>query len=709
MTTEDITRLLTEEQELEKLLSEKREARLKLESKQKELESYNVQVEELNESDKAVWIRTSLNDKLLDILNSVKGKDYIYGRSKIPLTEWTNFHNKLLDSGFSVNYPDGMRVRIQLAVNTENKRLSDLANLPNLVIKITPDRKYISAVVKPEYQHEVTLNVNGAIWYRTKSEYIIPISEGYKFYNNVKEIPNTHWAEGVQELIVEQIESKARLDEIALMVDTEKPYTDFQNDIEARPFQNVGMTFLEAAGYSGINGDEMGLGKTLQAIGVTKKFKKVVVIPPATLKYNWVREFRKLLNEDVTVLSGRVPTMQDFEKVLVDPRPRIIIINYDILSSSTEVAKPIAGFAGGAATEERYQWVELINLYKPDVIICDEAHGLRNKDSKKSKASRKLECKKFICLTGTPVMNRPGDLWPMLTLVRPELFPSYDQFIRTYTYGGKELHNAAEFRELLKSIMIRRVKSDVLKDLPPINRINEYFELDERAQGFYNKAEAGLFRAMETWNMPDSEVDEREIPNVLAKIMRLKQICAIATIEKTTEKAIAISDSAEPDKNKVIIFTQFKSVAYRIAQLLGNESLVMTGDQNGKQREDIKSQFINDPSKKFLVGIEDVLGEGHNLEVAWNVIFNDFFWTPFSHYQCEGRAYGRLSNAHHIESYWMIAAQTGGKDTIVQWILELLQSKLDMSIEATENLSSDRQKSILKDLLVRVRKEMRKK
>jgi len=141
----------------------------------------------------------------------------------------------------------------------------------------------------------------------------------------------------------------------------------------------------------------------------------------------------------------------------------------------------------------RYLWAELVNLYQPDLVIIDEGHYIKTVDANRSLAVRSINCPEVVFLTGTPVLNRPGELWPMLTMIAPQTFPDYKTFLNQYTYNGKSARNVEELRTLLRPLMIRRLKKDVIKDLPPINRIREYTELGDKAKKLYQKVAGGAY------------------------------------------------------------------------------------------------------------------------------------------------------------------------------------------------------------------------
>ena len=188
--------------------------------------------------------------------------------------------------------------------------------------------------------------------------------------------------------------------------------------------------------------------------------------------------------------------------------------------------------------------------------------------------------------------------------------------------------------------------------------------------------------------------------------MRLKQCCAMdkALSGHTVELAVDCADNTEADKwNKVLIFSQYKAVAYALSQQLGHEALcfVSKGREDFVTADDIErdrlvQQFKTDPHIKYLVVTEKTAKEGHDITIAGTVIFNDLFWTPAAHAQGEARAFNRDNDPHGGNTYFMTC-----EDTIEDWIVELLgvkQGTFEQVIEGT-----NAHKSIEMDIVDRLR------
>ena len=256
--------------------------------------------------------------------------------------------------------------------------------------------------------------------------------------------------------------------------------------------------------------------------------------------------------------------------------------------------------------------------------------------------------------------------------------------------------------------MIRRLKKDVVAELPPINRVFRWTELSPKAEKMYARVLEGIYETLAEW-APNAAGEEKQVMNMLVQLMRLKQICSVDRIDFVAETAVEINDSLEERTNgehkdnshKVIVFSQFVPIARAIAARLGNEAACITGELNQAQRNEVIEKFKTDPSIRFLVATDKVASEGLNLQEAHAVVFADLLWTPAGHEQCEGRAYGRLADLHGIDSYWCAAS-----DTVDEQILKLLQRKMGVINQVVEGMDAERQTSVVKELLTMMKDEM---
>jgi SNF2 family DNA or RNA helicase len=318
-------------------------------------------------------------------------------------------------------------------------------------------------------------------------------------------------------------------------------------------------------------------------------------------------------------------------------------------------------------------------------------------------------CKRILPLSATPILNRIGELWTPLYMVAPEVFYSEDRFLSRYTYDGKVPKDVDKLHQLIRPVFLRRRKNEVLKDLPPINRIIQYYTLSERAQILYNRVLQGIYEELKEYDPSGIGGQSSRVFNLLSQFTRLKKICAADKREHTVALA---SELERLGNGKVLIFSQFKGSAYAIHRELGSES-VCTVERNNrqfismdaKQRDELFESVRHVPRIRYIV-TTNASEEGHNLEFCDYVIFNDLFWTPKSHMQCEGRAYGRLSNPHPIDSYYIITETSNGEKSIEHIIINILSEKMRTFEEVVEGVEASREKDISVAMeLIRILKE----
>lgn len=614
-------------------------------------------------------------------------------------------------------------------VSAEDWKLVENSSIENVHLDLTEDEWKSIKEWKPTPRYKVSIDDRGfkvypsskAPYYplnsipgielkqlKNEKYYRVGLVEGWRLFDKLSQYEDTVWEDEALEFCKRQIEQRKLLDEIATLENYEINLD--LNGENLKPFQNVGVRFAELANFNVIFADEMGLGKTPQALACTllldEKYganSKHLIICPASIKSNFVRAIKKFTNHTPYEMYGEVPSTVDIVQLLKGDY-KYYIGSYDIISTSSTEKEEYVDDNGlrHNKTRIRRPWIELINLSPFVSVTIDEGHKIKNINSKRSQAVREIKIPHKLILTGTPMLNRPGELWPVINFIDPDLVGQYETFINRYTYDKKTARNVDELREILKPIMIRRTKKNVLKDLPPINRIVEYVDLSSEAKVIYNKALQGFWNDFDSW---DKEPNNSQIiTSLLAQIMKLKQICAHDKVSYVADKASDIHESLNGDEqNKVLVFTQFVNtppcVENIAVRLRDQGSLIITGEIPPADRISIVDKFQqNDDEYNFLVCSITAAGEGLNITKAGAVIFNDLSWTPAAHHQAEGRAYGRINDPHSISSYYIIC-----KDTIEEDIMELLEAKLNMFNEIVEGAEASRDTSIAMELLSRLK------
>jgi len=695
------------------LLQRKREAQVEKEKKQKYLraeerawEEYNIRengitVEVTRVSDDRFFVKTPYDEKLVAKFFRIRGREWDGKCTHFPLQSWESFIQMLKD----------WEIKTTLLISESiQTKVDEYNNRPN--VNVFLDGSNIIMQTRGIGYRPVR-NLSGVEYSAKHSNkgwesYKIPQSDILRVVEKLLEVPKVTWSEEALALVKEISERKAKLEGVMNEDESKIDCGVELQDITLRPFQKQAILFSEMADYNCIIAHEMGLGKTPISIADCVKYKEAhpnarfLFVIPGKLKTNWAREIRRFTGESATVYFKASPDQLDVERLLVK-KPTWNIINYEIMGRKTEHKIDVMNADGtkviAHSTVDRYLWAELLNMVNFDIIILDEAHYVKNEKANRSRACLSLKAPHYLPMTGTPILNRPQELWPMLNLIAPNRFPSAEQFKNRYVSNNGSARNVQELREILKTLMIRRTKKEVIKELPPINRIYQWHELTEQAVELYQDVLKGVYKVISLWN-PEEAGHEKDVPGILAQIMRLKQVCAMDKINTVADLAVEVSD-ADDNGGKVIIFSNFVPVVEAIAKRLGNEAMVLHGQ---KKDPGIIDSFRDDPKVKFLVAQWQVGGEGHNLQCANNVIFSDLFWTPASHQQCEGRAYGRLADPHPINSYYVVI-----ENTIEMWIQELLAHKLKTIESVVGGLKVDPSKSIVKELMLRIKRELKEK
>jgi len=564
---------------------------------------------------------------------------------------------------------------------------------PDYIITISNERFQIKKVKGNIWDVDYIEGIKREKRSKDETSWSLPKTEGWR----IKEILNyqkIEWSsEATLALEVEE-EKRERLSTLATKTDSDIE-VPLKNGYNLRPFQKVGVEFIDCANGNAIVADMTGLGKTWEAIGfIELKKYHAIIICPAAIKENWRRHIKNLTGEDAYICKGSTPSQWDVEH-LVSRKHRYVIINYDIFGKGLDISDD------PKKREIRYLWADVLTAANYDIAVCDEAHKIKNTDANRTKATLHLENVKWLFLTATPILNRPRELYSYLRLIRPGQYTSEDNFCNQYVYQDGQVRNIDRLRKSLSTIMIRRKREDVQKELPPIERVYDWHELSSEARDRYETALAGIYQQISEFDLSQDEI---AINGILAQIMRLMQIVSHDKVERIAELAIELSESGESGEfSKVVIFSRFKATTRGIGRRLGHEAVVFDGDTKQEDRQKYVDQFQSDPTIKYLVATGFVAGEGLDMTKAGYVIFSDFGWTPAYHQQCEGRVYGRLNEEHGAMSYYVV-----GSDTIEEWIQQILERKLRIIEQIVEgNESVDAGKSMGYELIKKMKAEMR--
>lgn len=434
-------------------------------------------------------------------------------------------------------------------------------------------------------------------------------------------------------------------------------------NMELFKHQTEGIAFLKER-KKAILADEMGLGKTRQAILAAggESTETVLVVCPSSLKINWEREIHMVYPENTVLIvsGGKAPE--------AGPLPAWIVINYDILGKHKE-------------------WLQEAVGGMIETIIFDEAHYLKNTASIRTKAAMTIaaDAQKVYCLTGTPVMNRPIELFSLLWLTghpiarAPGRAPSAlrrsfserycDGKMRViFRRGGGTLRfweesgatRLPELKELTKSVFLRRTKKEVL-DLPEKIVSVVETELDAIDKNLYDRAWDDYMDYIAA-NPLKGDIDNIMNAQGLVELIKLKQVCSQAKIPRI----IADIENAVEQGQKVIVFSQFTHTIEVLAMKLralkiGNVTL--TGADKMEDRQKSVDAFQNDDSTKVFISNIKAGGVGLTLTAASIVMFADMDWSPETHRQAEDRAH-RIGQTGTVNIYYYVMSGTIEEDIV---------------------------------------------
>jgi len=422
--------------------------------------------------------------------------------------------------------------------------------------------------------------------------------------------------------------------------------------------------------------DEMGLGKSLEALTAAavdferKWAKRVLVICPSFLKWNWAEEIEKLTSFSFSIYHG-TPTQRQAIRDEFDAD--ILITNYEQIVND----------------------FDHLNAMEWDIVIVDEAHFIKSRSSKRSKSIRALKRSRMFLLTGSPMLNRPDELWALLNACDPQRFSSYWPFVNRFCVMGgwksKQIvgaKNKAELRDLLREYMIRRLKKDCL-DLPDKQVIPVYVELHPDQRKVYDQMDAEL-----RLEIP-GDPDPMEAENVMTKMLRLKQIAATPATIGLPDDSYKLDRAMEmieefvtdpDDSTPVVVFTQFRPVQRALGARLDAADIPFW-TMNGDTPKDKRIEMVNEWASSDRPGVIQIMlqmGVGLNLTAANKAIFIDRLYVPKLNEQAEDRIHRIGADLTKPVQIFNIIA----KNTVEERIERILASKRKMFDSVVEVDSS---------------------
>ncbi|MGF6907004.1 SNF2-related protein [Fusobacterium sp. PH5-44] len=428
-----------------------------------------------------------------------------------------------------------------------------------------------------------------------------------------------------------------------------------------RKYQEYGyrwLYYLISNDLGGCLADDMGLGKTLQSIALLTKLneekrRKSLIVMPKSLIFNWEGEINRFSPQlKVGIYYGNGRNIHDLKDASV------VLTTYGTVRND----------------------IEQIKDYEFDIIILDESQNIKNINSQTTKAVMLLNGKNRIALSGTPIENNLSELYSLFRFLNPSMFGKVEDFNIHYAIPIQKDNDRETIEELRKKIypfILRRVKKEVLKDLPDKIEKTMFIEMNSNQKQLYEE------RRIHYYNQIRSQIQENGLGKtqfyILQALNELRQITSCPEIKNTrvasSKREVLIHNIVEAVENghKVLVFTNYINSIKSICEDLekkGIKHISMTGGT--KDRQELVEKFQNDKKCKVFVMTLKTGGVGLNLTAADTIFIYDPWWNKTVENQAIDRAY-RFGQDRTVFSYKLIL-----KDTIEEKILKLQEKKSEL-------------------------------
>ncbi len=433
-----------------------------------------------------------------------------------------------------------------------------------------------------------------------------------------------------------------------------------------RGYQKDGMEWLaqlSSLGLGGILADDMGLGKTLQIIAFihgAKPDKPALIVAPSALLYNWRNEIMKFTPDAPSVIADG--TREERRNIIENEIDgcEFVITSYPILRRD----------------------IALYEKKEFSYCVIDEAQHIKNPRTMNARCVKRINARRRFALTGTPIENSLMELWSIFDFIMPGYLYSAGEFRARYEMplvkDGDRM-TADSFRARIKPFMLRRMKSDVLKELPEKIEYTIYAELEEEQRDMYS---AYLAVAKDKTARFLSEGGNGRM-KILSLIMRLRQICCHPVLFDENYKngsgklklLLELVSNAKESGHRTLVFSQFTSMLKLIREKLsesGTEYFYLDGQTPSDERADMSERFNAGERDVFLISLK-AGGVGLNLTGADTVIHYDPWWNPAVMDQASDRAY-RIGQTKAVQVIRLAA-----RDTIEERIIALQENKRNLA------------------------------
>ncbi|BBK62605.1 SNF2 helicase associated domain-containing protein [Amedibacterium intestinale] len=459
-----------------------------------------------------------------------------------------------------------------------------------------------------------------------------------------------------------------------------------------RNYQKIGYRWLKTManyGFGGILADDMGIGKTIQVITLLEDERiqhpesVSLVICPSSLLLNWQSEIQKFSKDlSCIMISG---TSEERKRQIQNCKSYdVVITSYDYIKRDIE------------------QYEDVLFTYQ----ILDEAQYIKNHTTKNATSVKQIQAKHRFALTGTPIENSLAELWSIFDYLMPGYLYSYPYFKKHYEFPIVKENDPATVKELQRMVepfILRRVKKDVLKELPEKIEKTMMIELDEETRKLY-MANVNSMKEDLRKNLNEKGVAASRIL-VLTMLTRLRQLCCdprlvyenYAMVGNKINACMEYIETCYESGKKVLLFSQFTSLLSLLEEELHKRNIryyLLKGSTPKDKRQEYVNAFQNDNTPVFLISLK-AGGTGLNLTKAEVVIHFDPWWNISAQNQATDRAY-RIGQHNNVQVIKMIA-----KDTIEEKIMKLQDKKQSLSdtiIQQNEGIITQMSKEEILDL-----------
>jgi len=502
--------------------------------------------------------------------------------------------------------------------------------------------------------------------------------------------------------------------------------------IEPYEYQKQAAVFFDTCNGRALLGDQPGVGKTNSAMTYAAwKKKKTLIICPANLRLNWRSEILKFTHEKAFVYKWK-PTKKSGKINYIKEESLFDIIGYDSLGSyiTIEMSHTCKNvFCGWKERNDKKRYKDktcpkcgvrnmvtsratknitftndsegiTINPKDYEILIMDEAHYIKNDSADRTKLVKKnfKDIPHRILLTGTAIKSRPYEFFSLLNFLYPEEWSNSHAFGVKYCAAEKnnfgwDYNGASNLEELFEKIspyFLRRLKKDILKHLPEKTYTAIPIELNEIELREYNKIKKGIKEEHQS----DKPGEDNRM-NHLTRIQKLKHFTSEIKMKRAFDFIQDIIDGDE----KVVVFTQYKDISYKVAERFGDAAVVFNGDINSNKKDEAVEKFMNDEKTKVFSGTIGAAGVGITLTSASISIFIDQPWTSADREQAEDRIHRASSKADKVQIIRLICQDTIDED--IDRMLNHKSSILSKVLDGTEfeQKVEVKDESIFSDLL----------